>query len=66
MQAAGDHPGMLALNSRANCMVALMVYPLLAFAFVFAVRRTDANYFLSHNQYLCSMYPPLCSLVGRF
>ncbi|HEX5130111.1 MAG TPA: oligosaccharide flippase family protein, partial [Usitatibacter sp.] len=36
MQAAGDHPGMLALNSRANCMVALMVYPLLAFAFVFA------------------------------
>lgn len=36
MQAAGDHPAMLALNSRANCMVALMVYPLLAFAFVFA------------------------------
>jgi O-antigen/teichoic acid export membrane protein len=36
LQAAGDHPGMVALNSRANCMVALMVYPLLAFAFVFA------------------------------
>jgi O-antigen/teichoic acid export membrane protein len=36
MQAAGDHAGMLALNSRANCMVALMVYPMLAFAFVFA------------------------------
>ena len=36
MQSEGDHVGMLALNSRANCMVALLVYPLLAFAFVFA------------------------------
>ena len=36
LQATGDHVGMLALNSRANCMVALLVYPLLAFAFVFA------------------------------
>jgi O-antigen/teichoic acid export membrane protein len=36
MQAAGDHAGMLGLNSRANCMVALFVYPMLAFAFVFA------------------------------
>jgi len=36
LQSEGDHQGMLALNSRANCMVALLVYPLLAFAFVFA------------------------------
>ena len=36
LQSTGDHAGMLALNSRANCMVALMVYPMLAFAFVFA------------------------------
>ena len=36
LQAEGDHDGMLALNSRANCMVALLVYPMLAFAFVFA------------------------------
>jgi O-antigen/teichoic acid export membrane protein len=36
LQSTGDHAGMLALNSRANCMVALLVYPLLAFAFVFA------------------------------
>lgn len=36
LQAAGDFKAMLALNSRANCMVALLVYPLLAFAFVFA------------------------------
>lgn len=36
LQSSGDFAGMLALNSRANCMVALLVYPLLAFAFVFA------------------------------
>jgi len=36
LQSNGDYAGMLALNSRANCMVALMVYPLLGFAFVFA------------------------------
>jgi len=34
--ADGDFGTMLALNSRANAMVALLVYPLLAFAFVFA------------------------------
>lgn len=36
LQSTGDFAGMLALNSRANCMVALVVYPMLAFAFVFA------------------------------
>src|SRR5206468_12604634 len=36
LQASGDMPGVLALNCRANCMVALLVYPLLAFAFAFA------------------------------
>jgi O-antigen/teichoic acid export membrane protein len=36
LQSSGDVGGMLALNSRANCMVALLAYPLLAFAFVFA------------------------------
>ena len=36
LQSNGDYAGMLALNSRANCMVALMVYPMLGFAFVFA------------------------------
>jgi peptidoglycan biosynthesis protein MviN/MurJ (putative lipid II flippase) len=35
-QSNGDLKAMLALNSRANAMVALLVYPLLAFAFVFA------------------------------
>ena len=36
LQSSGDVAGMLALNSRANCMVALLAYPLLGFAFVFA------------------------------
>lgn len=36
LQSEGDFEAMLALNSRANGMVALLVYPLLAFAFVFA------------------------------
>jgi len=37
MHSSGDVRAMLALNSRANAMVALLAYPLLAFAFVFAV-----------------------------
>ena len=36
LQAAGDIRGMLELNSRGNAMVGALVYPLLAFAFVFA------------------------------
>jgi O-antigen/teichoic acid export membrane protein len=36
VHSSGDLRSMLALNSRANAMVALMVYPLLAFAFAFA------------------------------
>ena len=35
-QSQGDYPTMLKLNGRANAMVALLAYPLLAFAFVFA------------------------------
>lgn len=36
LQAAGNVAGTLELNSRANTMVGTLVYPLLAFAFVFA------------------------------
>ena len=35
-ESEGDLKAVLALNSRANCMVALLVYPLLAFGFIFA------------------------------
>jgi O-antigen/teichoic acid export membrane protein len=36
LQAAGDVPGMMEMNSRANVLVATLLFPLLAFAFVFA------------------------------
>src|SRR6185436_998736 len=36
LQASGSVTGMLELNSRANIMVGALVFPLLAFAFVFA------------------------------
>ena len=36
MHAAGDVRGMMEMNSRANVMVARLLYPMLAFAFVFA------------------------------
>jgi O-antigen/teichoic acid export membrane protein len=36
LQAAGDMKGMVELNSQANAMVASLVFPLLAFAFVYA------------------------------
>jgi O-antigen/teichoic acid export membrane protein len=36
MEAAGEMRGMMEMNSRANVMVARLLYPLLAFAFVFA------------------------------
>jgi O-antigen/teichoic acid export membrane protein len=36
LQSEGDFKAMLGLNSRANAMVALLVFPMLAFAFVFA------------------------------
>jgi O-antigen/teichoic acid export membrane protein len=35
-EAAGDVRGMMAMNSRANVLVGALLYPLLAFAFVFA------------------------------
>lgn len=36
MHSAGETRAVLAMNARANAMVAMLVYPLLAFAFVFA------------------------------
>jgi O-antigen/teichoic acid export membrane protein len=44
LQAAGDVSGMLELNSRANVMVAALVYPVLAFAFVFAEELVTVVY----------------------
>ena len=44
LQSAGDLPGMLQLNNRANVMVAILVYPLLAFAFAFAEELVTVVY----------------------
>jgi O-antigen/teichoic acid export membrane protein len=44
LEAAGDIRGMLDLKSRANVMVAVLVYPLLAFAFVFAEEMVTVIY----------------------
>jgi O-antigen/teichoic acid export membrane protein len=44
MQAAGDIAGMLALNNRANMIVAAVSFPLLVFAFVFAEPLITAVY----------------------
>lgn len=44
LQADGDMRGMLELNNRANVMVAALVYPLLAFAFVFAEEMVTLIY----------------------
>jgi O-antigen/teichoic acid export membrane protein len=44
LQAAGDVPGMVKLNSRANVMIGALVFPLLAFAFAFAEEMVTIIY----------------------
>jgi peptidoglycan biosynthesis protein MviN/MurJ (putative lipid II flippase) len=44
LEAAGDIRGMLELNSRASVLVATLVYPLLAFAFVFSAEIVTIIY----------------------
>ena len=44
LQATGDIPGMVQLNSRANVMIGALVFPLLAFAFVFAEEMVTIIY----------------------
>ena len=44
LQAGGDVTGMLALNNRANMIVAAVSFPLIAFAFVFAEPLISAVY----------------------
>src|SRR5882672_4764548 len=44
LQAAGDVPAMVKLNSRANVMIGVLVCPLLAFAFVFAEEMVTIIY----------------------
>lgn len=48
LQAAGDVKGMLELNSRANVMVATLLFPALAFGFVFAEEVVTVIYTASY------------------
>jgi O-antigen/teichoic acid export membrane protein len=48
LQAAGDVPGMLAMNSRGNVIVGRLMYPALAFAFVFAEELVTVVYTASY------------------
>lgn len=48
LHAAGDVAGMLAMNSRGNAMVARLLYPALAFAFVFAEDLVTVVYTASY------------------
>ncbi|HEX6736457.1 MAG TPA: oligosaccharide flippase family protein [Azonexus sp.] len=48
LHAAGDAAGMLELNSRANVLVGRMVYPLMAFTFVFAEELVSLVYTASY------------------
>lgn len=48
LQAAGDARGMMELNSRANVMVGMLLYPILAFAFVFAEEIVTVIYTASY------------------
>ncbi|HZF14562.1 MAG TPA: oligosaccharide flippase family protein [Steroidobacteraceae bacterium] len=50
MHAAGDLDRMVELNGRANVMVAALVYPLLAFAFVYAEEIVTVIYTASYVQ----------------
>jgi O-antigen/teichoic acid export membrane protein len=49
LEAAGDLRGMLELNSRGNVMVAALVYPLLAFAFVFSYEIVTIVYTAAYS-----------------
>ncbi len=48
LQAAGDIPGTLRLNSHANVMIGALVFPLLAFAFVFTEEMVTIIYTASY------------------
>ena len=50
LQAAGDVRGMLEMNSRGNVMVGKLLYPVLAFVFVFAPELVTMVYTASYSE----------------
>lgn len=64
MHAAGDLANMVELNGRANVMVASLVFPLLAFAFVFAEEIVTLIYTASYVQAASVMRVYIVGLVA--
>ena len=64
LQAAGDVFGMLDLNSRANVMVAALLYPFLAFAFVFAEELISVVYTATYLEAAPAMRVYIVSLAA--
>jgi O-antigen/teichoic acid export membrane protein len=64
LQGEGNLSGMLDLNSRANVMVAALVYPLLAFAFVFAEELITAVYTATYVEAASAMRVYIVSLTA--
>lgn len=62
--ATGDVAGMLELNSRANVLVGRLVYPLLAFAFVFAEELVTLVYTASYIEAAAVMRVYLFALLA--
>jgi O-antigen/teichoic acid export membrane protein len=70
-QAGDDVKGMLKLNSQANAMVAVVVYPVLAFAFVFAEEMVSIVYTSTYleaapvmRMYILGLIPMVVELVS--
>jgi O-antigen/teichoic acid export membrane protein len=64
LQAADNLAGMLDLNSRANLMVAALLYPLLAFAFVFTEELISVVYTATYIEAVTAMRVYIISLVA--
>jgi O-antigen/teichoic acid export membrane protein len=64
MEAAGDHRGMMEMNSRANVMVSTVLYPLLAFAFAFSEDILTVVYTAQYAEGAAAMRLYICGMAG--
>ena len=64
LHAADDLAGMIDLNSRANAMVAALLYPLLAFAFVFTEELVSLVYTATYVEAASAMRVYIVSLAA--
>jgi O-antigen/teichoic acid export membrane protein len=64
LEAAGDHRGMMEMNSRANVMVGMLLYPLLAFAFAFAEDILTVVYTAQYAEGASAMRVYICGMAA--